>query len=36
VLYRAQKLDRAWRIDWATPGGGVQSSIIVARAETGS
>jgi hypothetical protein len=34
--FRAERLDRAWRIDWMTPAGGVQSSIVVARAETGA
>lgn len=35
-LFRAQRLDQAWRIDWMTPGGGLQSSIVVVRSETGA
>lgn len=34
--FRATRLDGAWRIDWLTPAGGVQSSVIVARSETGA
>ncbi|MDQ0463852.1 hypothetical protein QO010_001623 [Caulobacter ginsengisoli] len=34
--FRATRLDRAWRIDWMTPAGGLQSSIVVARVETGA
>lgn len=36
AVFRAQRLDRAWRVDWRTPGGGVQSSVVVARTETGA
>lgn len=36
AAFRAQRLDRAWRVDWTTPGGGLQSSIVVARSETGA
>ncbi len=35
-LFRAQRLDQAWRIDWMTPGGGLQSSVVVVRSETGA
>ncbi|MBS0409177.1 MAG: hypothetical protein JSR86_04610 [Proteobacteria bacterium] len=31
--YRAERAALGWRIDWLTPGGGVQSTIIVDRAE---
>lgn len=34
--FRATRLDGAWRIDWLTPAGGVQSSVIVTRSETGA
>lgn len=34
--FRAERLERAWRIDWITPAGGVQTSIVVARVETGA
>ena len=28
AYYRASRVEAAWRIDWATPGGGVQSTIL--------
>jgi hypothetical protein len=28
AYYRASRIEGAWRIDWATPGGGVQSTIL--------
>ncbi|HEX7759063.1 MAG TPA: hypothetical protein VF459_06155, partial [Caulobacteraceae bacterium] len=31
--YRAERVALGWRIDWMTPGGGVQSTIIVDRSE---
>lgn len=31
--YRAERAPLGWRIDWMTPGGGVQSTIIVDRSE---
>ncbi len=31
--YRAERAPLGWRIDWVTPGGGVQSTIIVDRSE---
>jgi len=31
--YRAERAALGWRIDWLTPGGGVQSTIIVDRTE---
>lgn len=27
--FRAQRLDNAWRVDWMTPGGGVQTTLII-------
>ena len=27
-LFRASRLATAWRIDWMTPGGGVQSTLL--------
>jgi hypothetical protein len=26
--FDAERLDGAWRIDWMTPGGGVQSTVL--------
>jgi hypothetical protein len=34
--FQAQRLERAWRVDWVTPAGGLQSSIVVSRVETGA
>jgi hypothetical protein len=34
--YRAERAPLGWRIDWMTPGGGVQSTIIVDRPEGGA
>jgi hypothetical protein len=31
--YRAQRVTGAWRIDWAPPGGGVQTSVVFDQAE---
>lgn len=31
-LFRAERAGRAWRIDWMTPGGGLQSTLLFDRA----
>jgi len=31
--FRAERTDLGWRIDWMTPGGGVQSTLLVDKAE---
>ncbi|MGZ8407044.1 MAG: hypothetical protein ACXWVJ_03350, partial [Caulobacteraceae bacterium] len=34
--FAARRLDRAWRIDWMPPGGGVQSTILFDSPQTQS
>ena len=36
ATYAAQKTGQAWRIDWVTPGGGEQTTLILGPSEAGA